>query len=165
MNPAQRLIAQLGGQCALARLLGRGQSMVQHWAKQGYISTWHAQLVALARERGISLTLGDLEKSWRDAHGGDRGPTGYLAMHATSTVGRALALLREHGVPLTVNAMVKEIHERFNQPVHKVTLVGNLSAYVRAKRIFYRSARGRYGLLGEKLSHKWRPQSDSLPPR
>jgi hypothetical protein len=101
---------------------------MQHWAKQRYISTkLHAQLVALSHERGIPITLRELEKSLRAAHGGDRGPTARFAMRAGSTESRALALLRERGVPLTVNTIVQEIRDRFNQRVHRGTLVGNLS--------------------------------------
>src|SRR6185436_3145793 len=34
---ARRIIAKFGGQTSLARLLGRSQSTVQHWAKTGSI--------------------------------------------------------------------------------------------------------------------------------
>jgi myo-inositol-1-phosphate synthase len=56
MNAAQRVIARFGGQAPLARLLGRRQSTVEHWAKTGRIpAQWHRQLLALARERGVML--------------------------------------------------------------------------------------------------------------
>ena len=37
MNAAQTIIEKFGGQTALASLLGKGQSTVQHWAKVGMI--------------------------------------------------------------------------------------------------------------------------------
>ncbi len=56
MNAAQRVIARFGGQAPLARLLGKRQSTVEHWAKTGRIPTqWHRTLLALARERGVML--------------------------------------------------------------------------------------------------------------
>jgi len=56
MNAAQRVIARFGGQTPLARLLGKRQSTVEHWAKTGRIpAQWHRKLLALARERGVML--------------------------------------------------------------------------------------------------------------
>lgn len=55
-NSAERIIARFGGQSALAALLDTRQSTVQHWASTGMIPTQHhRRLLALARERGISL--------------------------------------------------------------------------------------------------------------
>ena len=55
-NNAERVIARFGGQSALAGLLGRRQSTVQHWANSGLIpAQWHRRLLALAREKGIVL--------------------------------------------------------------------------------------------------------------
>ena len=55
-NPAKQIIDRFGNQSALAALLGRRQSTVQHWVKTGRIpAQWHARLLELARERGISL--------------------------------------------------------------------------------------------------------------
>ena len=55
-NPARRIIARFGGQSALAALLGKRQSTVQHWASTGRVpAQWQAVLVALARSRGILL--------------------------------------------------------------------------------------------------------------
>jgi myo-inositol-1-phosphate synthase len=54
LNPAERIIRRFGGQSALAALLGKRQSTVQHWAKTGRIpAQWHRPLIALARQRGI----------------------------------------------------------------------------------------------------------------
>ena len=36
-NPAERVIRRFGGQSALAALLGRRQSTIQHWARTGHI--------------------------------------------------------------------------------------------------------------------------------
>lgn len=59
-NAAERIIARFGGQSALAALLGRRQSTVQHWAKTGRIpAQWHRPLMALARSRGVILEAKD----------------------------------------------------------------------------------------------------------
>jgi myo-inositol-1-phosphate synthase len=53
-NAAERVIARFGGQSALAALLGKRQSTIQHWAKTGRIpAQWQRPLMVLARERGI----------------------------------------------------------------------------------------------------------------
>ena len=55
-TPAERVIARFGGQSALAALLGRRQSTVEHWAKTGRVpAQWHQPLMSLARERGVIL--------------------------------------------------------------------------------------------------------------
>lgn len=60
MQSAEIVIGKFGGQTALARLLGKGQSTVQHWAKSGQIpAKWQSELLRLARERGIDLSPGD----------------------------------------------------------------------------------------------------------
>src|SRR5215472_3474624 len=57
---AERVIQRFGGQTALARLLGRQQSTVEHWAATGRIpAQWHEPLMALARERGVILEARD----------------------------------------------------------------------------------------------------------
>jgi myo-inositol-1-phosphate synthase len=59
-NPADRVIRRFGGQSALAALLGRRQSTVEHWASTGRIpAQWHQPLISLARERGIALEAKD----------------------------------------------------------------------------------------------------------
>ena len=61
MNSAQRIIAKFGGQTSLARLLGRGQSTVQHWANRGAIpKNWHQKILDLAVERR-SLAVQDVD--------------------------------------------------------------------------------------------------------
>jgi myo-inositol-1-phosphate synthase len=60
LNPAERVIRRFQGQSALAQLLGRRQSTVEHWASTGRIpAQWHQPLMALARERGIALEARD----------------------------------------------------------------------------------------------------------
>lgn len=57
MNTAQKIIEKFGGQSALAKLIGKGQSTVQHWTSSGTIpAKWQSQLLTLATERGISLS-------------------------------------------------------------------------------------------------------------
>ena len=58
---ADLVIRRFGGQSALAQLLGRRQSTVEHWAATGRIpAQWHQPLLRLARERGITLEPSDL---------------------------------------------------------------------------------------------------------
>lgn len=64
MNGAQLVIGRFGGQAALARLLGRSPSTVQHWAKSGTIpSKWQGQILDLANEQGIELEPSDFVES------------------------------------------------------------------------------------------------------
>jgi myo-inositol-1-phosphate synthase len=56
LNPAERIIRRFGGQSALASLLGKRQSTIEHWAATGRIpAQWHQPLMALARQRGVIL--------------------------------------------------------------------------------------------------------------
>lgn len=60
MNNARKIIEKFGGQSALASLLGKGQSTVQHWAKVGSIpSKWHGVILSIARERNVDLNPSD----------------------------------------------------------------------------------------------------------
>ncbi len=60
MHSATHVISKFGGQSAVARLIGKGPSTVQHWAKTGIIpAKWHAELLQIAREHGIDLVPGD----------------------------------------------------------------------------------------------------------
>jgi hypothetical protein len=60
MNPAQRVIQKFGGQSALAALIGKGQTTVQHWGKTGRVpAKWQGELLQLAATRGIELTASD----------------------------------------------------------------------------------------------------------
>ena len=66
-NPAERVIGRFGGQNELARLLGRRQSTVEHWASTGRIpAQWHQPLMSLARQRGVALEARDFVEA--EAH-------------------------------------------------------------------------------------------------
>ena len=54
LNLSERIIRRFGGQSALASLLGRRQSTIEHWASTGRIpAQWQQTLMSLAREKGI----------------------------------------------------------------------------------------------------------------
>jgi len=64
VNAAERIIKRFGGQTALAALLGKRQSTIQHWAKTGRVpAQWHQPLIALARQRGVVLEPKDFVSS------------------------------------------------------------------------------------------------------
>src|SRR2546422_937498 len=64
MNPAQRIIQKFGGQSALASLLGKGQTTVQHWGKTGRIpAKWQSELLRLAGGTGGELSAADFMES------------------------------------------------------------------------------------------------------
>lgn len=57
---AKEIIDRFGGQTALAKLLGKGQSTVAYWAKSGTIpARWHGPLLDLAAEKGVALSPHD----------------------------------------------------------------------------------------------------------
>lgn len=56
MNAADRVISRFGGQSALARLIGKRPSTVQHWSQTGIVpSKWQPIILEAARNKGISL--------------------------------------------------------------------------------------------------------------
>ncbi len=60
LNPADRIIRRFGGQSALAGLLGKRQSTIEHWAHVGRIpAQWHRPLMSLARQKGVVLEARD----------------------------------------------------------------------------------------------------------
>src|SRR3990170_9077215 len=60
LNSSERIIRRFGGQSALAGLLGRRQSTVEHWASTGRVpAQWHGPLMSLARQKGIILEAKD----------------------------------------------------------------------------------------------------------
>jgi len=62
MNAAQLIIEKFGGQTALAGLIGKGQSTVQHWSKTGIIpAKWRPELLRLAAEKGLELVPADFD--------------------------------------------------------------------------------------------------------
>lgn len=68
MTPAEKVIGKFGSQSELARLIGKGQSTVQHWAKRGFIpSKWHSELLSIAQEKGFDLTPSDFMESPKDS--------------------------------------------------------------------------------------------------
>src|SRR5262245_49995235 len=59
-NPAERIIRRFGGQSALAALLGKRQSTIEHWASTGRVpAQWQQPLISLARDRGVTLEARD----------------------------------------------------------------------------------------------------------
>jgi hypothetical protein len=59
-NPAEGVVSRFGGQSALARLIGKGQSTVAHWVKTGRIpAKWQAELLKLAEANDVSLSASD----------------------------------------------------------------------------------------------------------
>lgn len=57
---AKAIIERFGGQTALAKLLGRGQSTIGYWAKSSVIpAKWHGPLLDLALQRGVPLSPHD----------------------------------------------------------------------------------------------------------
>jgi myo-inositol-1-phosphate synthase len=63
-NAARRIIRRFGGQSALAALLGKRQSTIEHWAKTGRVpAQWQVPLMSLARQRGVILEAKDFVES------------------------------------------------------------------------------------------------------
>ena len=60
MNAAERIIRRFGGQSALAALLGKRQSTIEHCAKTGRVpAQCQVPLMSLARQRGVILEAKD----------------------------------------------------------------------------------------------------------
>lgn len=60
MNNAKIIVDKFGGQSALAKLIGKGQSTVQYWAHTGIIpARWQPELLRLAKENNIDLIPSD----------------------------------------------------------------------------------------------------------
>lgn len=58
---ARGIVERLGGQSAVARLIGKGQSTVAYWVKAGSIpARWHQVLLEAAGQLGVSLSAEDL---------------------------------------------------------------------------------------------------------
>jgi len=104
-NPAQRVVRRFGGQSALAQLLGRRQSTVEHWVATGRIpAQWQAKLIALAREKGISLEAKDFVVAGAHAIAPAEGRLGVLmvglgAVASTFVAGVEL-IRRGNGLPI-----------------------------------------------------------------
>jgi len=63
MSNGKVVIGKFGGQSALAKLLGKRQSTIQHWYTNGIPAKWQAPLLELAREKGIDLQAEDFINS------------------------------------------------------------------------------------------------------
>lgn len=61
MTVTERVVQKFGGQSALASALGITQPAVNYWKRTGNIpAKWHAKIMRVAAERGISVTAADL---------------------------------------------------------------------------------------------------------
>ncbi|MGE0059836.1 MAG: inositol-3-phosphate synthase [Dehalococcoidia bacterium] len=113
-NPAERIIRRFGGQSALANLLGRRQSTVQHWANTGRIpAQWHQPLISLARQRGIVLEGKDFVEMQRQEIAPAEGRVGIL-------------LVGLGAVASTVLAGIEHIRRNGAKPVGSVTQMGTI---------------------------------------
>jgi myo-inositol-1-phosphate synthase len=114
VTPAERVIRRFGGQSALAALLGRRQSTVEHWASTGRIpAQWHQPLMSLARQRGLILEA----KDFVDSHSQEIAPAG----------GRLGILLVGLGaVASTFLAGVEHARRSTGRPVGSVTQMGTI---------------------------------------
>lgn len=65
---------------------------------------------------------------------------------ATSSVGRMVTVLERAGKPIHIDDAIRQIEAEGHQ-VNKATLVGNLSRYIKDKRVFYRAAPSVFGLI------------------
>lgn len=86
------------------------------------------------------------EKAKRRAGGTAHGNGGPPEIIATSSMGRAVEVMRQNGRPLHVDEIIRRI-EAAGHKVKKTTLVGNLSRYNAAKRVVFRPKPSFYGLL------------------
>ncbi|MDB5349327.1 MAG: hypothetical protein JWN86_574 [Planctomycetota bacterium] len=60
MNSAEIIIQKFGGLTPLAKLIGKGPTTVQYWAKAGAIpAKWHNKLLGLAQANAIDLSPSD----------------------------------------------------------------------------------------------------------
>ncbi|MEZ4480148.1 MAG: inositol-3-phosphate synthase [Dehalococcoidia bacterium] len=113
-NPAERVIRRFGGQSALAALLGRRQSTIQHWARTGHIpAQWHRPLMELARGRGIILEARDFVTAQSHSIAPAEGKLGVL-------------LVGLGAVASTVIAGVEHARRGTGRPVGSLTQMGTI---------------------------------------
>ena len=113
-NLAEQVIHRFGNQSALAALLGRRQSTVQHWAKTGRIpSQWHGPLMELAREKGIALEPKDLVTVESPSIEPAEGKLGVL-------------LVGLGAVSSTLIAGVEQVRRGMRQPVGSITQMATI---------------------------------------
>ena len=121
-NPAKQIIDRFGNQSALAALLGRRQSTVQHWVKTGRIpAQWHARLLELARERGISLEPKDFVS-----------PTAPRIAPADGKLGVLLVGLG--AVSSTLIAGVEQVRRGAGQPIGSISQMATIRLGKRSDR-------------------------------
>lgn len=61
---AKKIVDKFGGQTALAKLLGIGQSNVAYWVQKGVIpSKWHTKLLSLGLQNSIDISASDFISS------------------------------------------------------------------------------------------------------
>ena len=113
-NSAEKIIHRFGGQTALAHLIGKRQSTVQHWAKTGRVPAhWHDTLMTLARSRGIALEAKDFMQS--------------NAPDIAPASGRLGVLLVGLGaVSSTLIAGVEHVRRGMGQPIGSITQMGTV---------------------------------------
>jgi myo-inositol-1-phosphate synthase len=113
-TPAERVIRKFGGQSALAQLLGKRQSTVEHWAQTGRVpAQWHQPLLNLARERGINLEAKDFVEATQH--------------HIEPAAGRLGVLTVGLGaVASTFFAGVELIRRGLAEPVGSLTQMGTI---------------------------------------
>ena len=113
-NAAKQIINRFGGQSALAGLLGKRQSTVQHWAKTGRIpSQWQERLLDLARQQGNALEPRDFVSA---ATPGMEPPDGSLGV----------LLVGLGAVSSTLIAGVEHIRRGSGQPVGSVSQMATI---------------------------------------
>jgi hypothetical protein len=80
MATTRELIERFGGQSALARLIGKGPSTVQYWAKADRIpAKWQPRLLELAAAEGINLEPGDFGPALPESTATERIPVALWA--------------------------------------------------------------------------------------
>ena len=114
MSNARQIIDRFGGQSALAALLGKRQSTVQHWARTGRIpSQWHEKLMEIAVQQGVSLEPRDFVASGAPSIRPAGGKLGVL-------------LVGLGAVSSTFIAGVEHIRRGTGQPVGSVTQLATI---------------------------------------
>lgn len=68
-------------------------------------------------------------------------------MSPNSIVGMAIAALRESGVPLHVDAILRRVEAMKGEATNRASLVGSLARLTKESLHFYRSEESTYGLL------------------
>ena len=121
-NSAKQIIDRFGGQSALAALLGKRQSTVQHWTKTGRIpAQWHGRLLELAREQGVGLEAKDFVSS--------------AATHIEPPDGKLGVLLVGLGaVSSTLIAGVEHVRRGAGQPIGSVSQMATIRLGKRSDR-------------------------------